>query len=121
MSTLSETDRPSPGTARTTFVTLNVDGLPPIGAFGFFSEYAGGTQASSVLLDDYPVRLGFPWESHGRRWRSIARTAISSSATNVQAEPLGGEAVFSGQRDDAFIAEMRLRLNSGKGASRVFA
>ncbi|GIK17018.1 MAG: hypothetical protein BroJett003_19820 [Planctomycetota bacterium] len=121
MSTLSETEPPLPGTARTAFVTLNVDGLPSFGAFGFLSEYAGGRQASSVLPDDYPVGPGFPRESHGRRRLSVAWTAISSGAPNVRTKPSGREAVFSGHQDDAFIAEVRVRLNSGKDASLASA
>ncbi|MBE7456512.1 MAG: hypothetical protein HS102_07775 [Planctomycetia bacterium] len=88
--------------------------------FGLFSEYASATQASSVLFDDYKVWLCFPWEQHGRRWRSSALTAVSSGELNVQGKQFGGEAVFTGHMDGDFVAEVQVRLNSGKDAAIYF-
>ena len=47
-------------------------------------------------------------------------TAVSSGELNVQGKQFGGEAVFSGHMDDDFIAEVQVKLNSGKDAAIYF-
>ncbi|KAB2958366.1 MAG: hypothetical protein F9K13_13785 [Candidatus Methylomirabilis oxygeniifera] len=39
---------------------------------------------------------------------------------NVQGKQFGGEAVFTGHMDGDFVAEVQVRLNSGKDASLYF-
>ncbi|MCK6466369.1 MAG: hypothetical protein L6Q93_16190 [Phycisphaerae bacterium] len=46
--------------------------------------------------------------------------AISSGELNVQGKQFGGEAVFTGHMDDDFIAEVQVKLNSGKDAAIYF-
>ncbi len=45
---------------------------------------------------------------------------VSSGELNVQGKQFGGEAVFTGHMDGDFVAEVQVRLNSGKDASLYF-
>jgi len=94
-------------------VAYSSSNIAPFGSFGLISE------AANTTFDDFRTWSGFPREHAGRRWRSSAKTSLNtgSGELTVEAKDHGGEAVFTGHRDDYYFAEVEMNLNGGADAA----